>query len=364
MKKLIKMLKNGFNIMKIEKRLTGDIVGNEYLEKNKIMKNVFLLLIVVFVSCNGQTKNDLQKLNLRGKVKSMTEIEFNTIEKDAKFNTIGELDEYRREEKGITIFDEKGNEIEKNLYSYNLKRFDFVSKSDYDGEGKKITWKSYDNYGDFKYGDHFRYITKYSYDVKGNQIEEKKCKRYYNNNNPCIAERFYFDVDGNKIEGNKREGFVVLTDLLKNDYDEKGNKIEEKKFNTNGKLASVTKYDYDTRRNLIEEKSYYDDGIRDYMKKYVYDERNNLIESKLYYRDEKLIEVIKSVYDEKGNIIGLKSNSIYWANKYQNAVENADGYMLEYKFEYKFDENGNWIAQIKRGILWTEYRERYIEYYD
>jgi hypothetical protein len=348
------------------------------------MKKIFFLLFLFLVSWNKEPKNylqrlkleekvksteetidkvvtnDLRKIKLKGKVKVLTETSYERFGKDRE---ITEQDS--KYDKEITIYDEKGNEISKELYSYYLKRYEFVSKFEYDKKGRKIVWKSYDNYGDLKYGgDHFRYITKFSYAEKGNLIEEKRCKRYYSDNDPCVGERFYVDVDGNKIEGYKNEGYVVLTDLLKYGYDENGNKIEEKRFYPSGKLKSVNNYVYDKRGNLIEEKSSYGDGKLDYINKYVYDKKDNQIESKLYYRDDKLIEVLKSTYDEKGNMIESKANSIYWENKYQNGDEYAGGYKYEHKFEYQYDEKGNWIAQIKRGNQWAEYRVRYIEYYD
>lgn len=78
-----------------------------------------IILILFFLGCSSNSKyeNDVTRLNLKGKVKSINEFSYEAIEKfgnikrgKRKRKLSWDLDEY-------IIFDDKGNEIEKNRYN-------------------------------------------------------------------------------------------------------------------------------------------------------------------------------------------------------------------------------------------------------
>lgn len=111
-------------------------------EPNNDLKRLKLEKKAKFIAetINEIVGNDLQKENLKGKVKVLTETLYENVGKNSDVTNEGS-----KYEKEKTIFDEKGNMIAKDLYSYYLDRYEFVSKFEYDKKGKKIVWKSYNN---------------------------------------------------------------------------------------------------------------------------------------------------------------------------------------------------------------------------
>ncbi|MCD8408896.1 hypothetical protein [Tenacibaculum finnmarkense] len=125
------------------------------------MKKLSLLIIVLLTafSCNNQKKEktDLTKENLKGKVKSYTEISYKAIE---RFGTI----EKGERLKSIQIkYNNKGNKIETSYYSLDGS---LSSKHiyKYDNKGNKIEMSSSNSFGKKS-----KYIYKYdNFDKKGN----------------------------------------------------------------------------------------------------------------------------------------------------------------------------------------------------
>ena len=104
-------------------------------------------------------KNDLNKDNLNGKVKSVSETVYSTVLK------FGEITKGALHYKAIFKYDDNGNRIEGSIYDSNG---DFGSKYTfkYDGNGNQIERAEYDTNGNLK----IKAI--YKYDVNGNQTEK------------------------------------------------------------------------------------------------------------------------------------------------------------------------------------------------
>lgn len=188
------------------------------------MKKIVTLLAIslALFSCTGK-KNDLQRMNLKGKVKSVRQIPYRAVEK------FGEVQKGAVEPFGdnmFWLFNEQGNKIEENRY-----------KSD-----GSLNWKS-----------------TYKYDDKGNQIEENS---YKSNGSLDSKSTYKYDAKGNEIEKNvyNSDGSLDWKHTYK--YDAKGNEIEENWYNSDGSLSwkYTYKYTYDKHGNWIEKIEYNEDN--------------------------------------------------------------------------------------------------------
>ena len=185
------------------------------------MKKIILAILSVLrlVSCKqSEKKNDLTEENLKGKVKSIKEITYEAVEK------FGQI------EKGnvlyclsyFTIYNEKGNKIEKNHYEFDG-RLDYKVTYKYDENGNKIEKNDYDSDGSLDSK------TTYKYDEKGNIIEINN----YNSDGSLYSKHTY-------------------------KYDEKGNIIEINNYNSDGRLKNTYtyKYEYDKNNNWTQRIEY------------------------------------------------------------------------------------------------------------
>lgn len=316
----------------------------------------FLSLLIFYSSCKAQSsdpkdkpKSDLAQKNLKGKIKSLIETRFNTVEK------FGEP--------------QKGSLIDKNSHKYNLtgNEIEFVTygsdgkiesnhTTKYDNKGNKIEVKDYDMPLESN-----ETIT-YKYDSKNNLIEEvssndKKTVYKYNSQNRLI----------DKSEFNKYiNGFkLVGKDTYK--YDEKGNQIEFNSYNGDGSLRSKTLTKYDNTNNTKEWDSYSSDGTLNSKSLNKYDEKSNLLEIRSYNFKGNLDNISTMKYNEFGIMIemntGLEYKEFYKYDNNGNEIEYSAGGNKKF-YQYTFDKMGNWIKQTEfENNKPTLLIERIIEYY-
>ncbi len=204
------------------------------------------------------------------------------------------------------------------------------SKKDKD----KNDWNRYNLYGKVK---SFKKTT-YDAEEKFGNIE-KGVRSIIGDNNQVI-----FNIKGSKLEENKyyRNGRILRKNVYK--YDEKGDVIEENEYDSDGKLSDKIIYKYDKKGNLIETNRYYADGSLLSKGVFKYNQKGNKIETNTYYPNGNLDS--KLLYDEKGNTIEMTL------------------FNSEYKFEYVFDNEGNWTNRIKfENNIPQQITEREIEYF-
>lgn len=224
-----------------------------------------LLGIALFTSsCSTKRKTDWEKNNLKGEVKSFKEITYEAIE------MLGEI------KKGIP----RG-------YIYDANKFSIFNKN-----GSIIE----SNIGSMKWT--------FKYDDKGNEVESN----IYDYDGKLSNKLIYkYDESGDKIELNSYNSDGRLYARTINKYDAKGNKIESNLYDSVGKQTSKDVFQYNDRRELIENKSYYfADNIlsKDVFK---YNDKGNLIEENNYMSDGTLFRSITLKYDENGNVIEFNS---------------------------------------------------------
>ena len=213
---------------------------------------------------------------------------------------------------------------------------------------------------------------KYTYDGKGNLIQEKnsfgdhyKCKNHtYDHNNKVLSTIYYVSADPNLYDYT-----IYVRDSLSNlietkTFDEGGDCYSKKYFyDTSGKLLETHHYDYGSLEKPARKfKNTYSNGLLEQVIE-IEDTISNITDYRYNQHNRKIKETFTSIrhpdsnrsceyfYDKNGNIIKL----IYTEMNKPTVVE----------FEYKFDNQNNWIEQIKsidgeKLFVWT----RTIEYYE
>ena len=224
------------------------------------MKKLILLLFIPIVFAfssdavkrlEDKNKNDLDDLNLNGKVKLLKETSYSVVEK------FGEPIKDEFESQTEYIFNEEGFYKEYNFF-YGDGESNHKRKHKYDDDGNLIEKSEYDTKGEL------RGKSKFKYDDDGNLIEEI----IYDND-----EEFWGKI--------------------KFKYDD-GNMIEESNYATNGELIGKWKYKNDDDGNMIERSLHMDGELLDNWKyKYEnFDNNKNWLKS-IVYKDGKATEIIE-----------------------------------------------------------------------
>ena len=273
----------------------------------------------LFFSCSENKENDLDKVNLKGNVKSVFDISFEAVEKFGKITKGAEItysnhDIYKRER---TVYNDKGNKIEKDSHNNSQGSLTHKDTFEYDDKGNQIEWRSYVSDGSLQ-----SKVT-YRYDDKGNIIENRTINS----------------------DGNLNDGWTY-------EYDDKGNHIKSRHYYDSflNNLDNFT-YEHDDKGNVIEFKKYNKDGELNYKQKNRWNDKGNLIEYSKYDKDGKLT-FRRTIQHDKGNIIERKDYDK------KNKLKDKTNY------EYKFDDKENWIQKIIfKNDKVTHIVERDIDYF-
>ena len=310
------------------------------------MKAFVLLFIVLILSFSSENKqqNDLERSNLKGKVKTLRQISYHTIDKFGEI-TKGDIDGA-----GILAPGEYYNK-------YNVKGFIIERVGRYFGDGDSLILEQI-----------------YKYNDKGNKININQSTP----NGEIGKETFKYDDKGNPIELNRYYPIdsLEMSCRYTYKYDDKDNIIEKTTY-TNGSLeGSSVSYKYDDKDNLTEVSVYTTVGILHWKNTYKYDDKGNETEMNSYSYDGSLSWKEISKYDDNGNKIessnfnqnGVNFKFIYKYDDKDNLIEKTylsdGGYSLKDIYKYDYDEKNNWIKRIDFGGDTPKYIiERQIEYY-
>ena len=155
----------------------------------KLLSTLLLIGMLVFVSFSPSAinKKDPTDLNLKGKVKTLTETMFKAVDK------FGEIQKGEIQGKDIILFNDKGNRIEYNYYNSDDGRLSENDIFKYDDKGNKLEKTSYNSDGSLAY----KYT--YKYDDNGNNIEYN---RYKSDGSLMFKNKYKYDDKGNQIESN------------------------------------------------------------------------------------------------------------------------------------------------------------------
>ena len=318
------------------------------------MKKIIIILIslLTIIGCVGQEsykETDLQKQELKGKIKSQTKTtyRYKTTEKS------GKIQKEEQQSKLVSYFNKDGNFTERIFY--DKEKGTIRQEFSYDEKGNLIEIKGYEANGTLG-----TKIT-YKYDQKDNRIEENT----YSEGVLQQKNTYKYDQDNREIEVIRNvfafwNGGVKLRQV--NEYDTKGKKIEERNFSNNNELTSKALFSYDEKGNLIEE-YFVNLTDKEPSKKntYVYDNNDNKIEEK------------KCVYQNLSENIDRKVCKFYVTNYYKydekgNKIEDSFSDFeksIFYKVKYKNDSKGNAVESIYYTLENTPFliEEIEIEYY-
>ncbi|MDM7917869.1 MAG: hypothetical protein QUS12_01715, partial [Methanosarcina sp.] len=236
---------------------------------SKTQANLAIFCCLAMVSCNQQkdfpgTRSDLEKLGLKGKVKSLTETTYKGV------RSMGENSQRDPEIRESVFFNEKGN-ITGKIYHFYSSGFTSRTTCEYDRNGNLTEEKILNDKGE-----ELQRTTCW-YDEKGRITERIKTDFKMISQN---IEVFRYDENGRETERKNREyraGGRIITYVpgpaeqkpevqrdegkdvwitVTSGYDDKGNKTEEKYYSSDGRLRSRDTFRYDDKGRIIEASSY------------------------------------------------------------------------------------------------------------
>lgn len=333
-----------------------------------LMKNYNYLLIPIIcflinISCvtDNKTKlSDIEKLDLKGNIKSIKSIQYLANEKFGEI--VKEKVTWDKYANYNILFNKAGNQIEYSEYSYdNL-------------EAKTI----------FKYDEKGNITEQNEYSSNGNLQEKLKLKTD-DEGNPIMCD--IYKSDGklkNKIiwvrikkkikEYQKSDSIGKLVSKFINTYD-KDNLIESIEYGLEGRLEKKYFFKYDSNGNQIEIQVLNSDENLIKLETSVFDKNNNLVENNIYDSNGTLKNKHSYKYDIQNNLIEHTNNDIdvgtftYKYNEKEDLYEQVNFNLkkektYDLKRTYKYDSFGNWTEMIEfNGIIPKTITEREIVYY-
>ncbi len=292
--------------------------------------HIFIISFVLF-SCSSVLieTNDLDKLDLKGKIKSI----------DIK--AISDKDTIQK----VLIFNKTGNTLIEKDFSIDGGSIDKPATKTiytYTKFGEKKVKKQYELSGElyrkenYKYNSKKKLIEKNKSDGKGNQL---LTLNYKYNNKGQMVEEIVKDVSygSNTVDKGTFK------------YDSRGNLIERKYYNNNGVLQSVFSNKY-SNNHLIASESIFFTKKRVIKNINSYDNNGNVIEIKSYDENNQLILTVITVFD-------IKSNRIESLD-FRNNLKKRTTYKYQYDLHDNWIYNEVYINNKLKGII-----QREIEYY-
>lgn len=229
-------------------------------------------LMAMSIVVVAQPKNDLQKENIQGKVKSIIEI---TCEKEN--NTINK----NICKKTLTRYNLKGNFTEEILYNDDIEEAKKIFH--YDDRGQKTHSYLYKK-------NEIIEVVKYQFNKENNLLEVIV---YDNKNNQKRKSTHLYDKKGNEIEVNLFSRIKIIYQ-----YNHKNNIDKTLFYDTNDNMIGEKSFKYDEKGNRIEEISSYHKKLSKIIHKwqYTYDSNNNWTKE-ILYKDQNPIQITERVIE-------------------------------------------------------------------
>lgn len=284
------------------------------MKKSIILIMALLMTIGIF---GIDTKTDLQKMNLQGRVKSMSD--------DTNSYTFNPAGNYTSQS-----YDDGWGNTGEITYSYNDK-------------GLLTTNEDKSSIDVLQYGEYR------SYNAEGLLIQERLDYIYvetiykyaYNDKKQLTWKREY-----------SSDSDADLVSAIEYSYDEQGNMSKSSFHNLDMKLITYTEYRYNPAGYVSESSVYL--PPREFKNKtlYTYDAGNRVI-AEDYYEGNTLKQTKKIAYDEYGN--ELKNVSTYL----------PDNIITTLTYTYTYDKQGNWLTKTSaEDGAEFDVEERSIVYYE
>ncbi|MDR2564019.1 MAG: hypothetical protein LBC98_08790 [Prevotellaceae bacterium] len=239
-----------------------------------------LAILILFAQTALAQKNDREKMNLKGKVKTVMQIEYK----------IGEDTEDEARMK----------------YVFNSKGYKTAEISE-DREGNSI------------------YRNDFAYDKTGRLISETETDNLINY---VMVKSYKYNSLG-KIEQIKVEAKKDLLQTFVYEYSDGGNTRNIKLLKKKGMTDENFIQKYDANENMIEEIRTEGNEYKKFV--YLYDEMNRLIAKEEYNKSDRLRYKTEYAYDMFGNVITETSGYV-----------GGTASPTVFTYVYQYDEHGNW----------------------
>ena len=294
------------------------------------MRTAAIFLIVLFMSAGpfislSQVVNDLTEQKLVGKVKSLTEYNFQVRRVHGKTQK-----EFTG--KTMAVYNQQGNK--ENDYTY--KPDGSLESSTVFNYGKNGVLEQEDGYN----GDGSpEYTNKYRSDNEGNFISVRLFNGAGDQFLKTVCE---YDKDGNEtaeinytqeIERDKLRD--VVQDKTIWQHDKEGNIIKEQYIEGDSAVIRTTYFTYDSNGNITERINS-ENGFK-IKTTYKYDSKGNQVEETEFDASGKPVSKIISAYDEKGNPTE------------QTFLDKDDRLQTHSVFTITYDQQGNWIRKVQNN---------------
>ncbi len=330
------------------------LIIHRKMKRKSLILLSFMFLISTLNSINGQNTNDLEKSDLKGKVKSVKstylsrgewqsqeyaifnkkgyEVENSTFfEKDTLHSMTKTKYKNNKVVEKITKFPSENNRLKKRIYSYD-KNDNVIEEIAY--ENNKIDSKII-----------------YEYSKTNNLINEIQ---FDENNDKKSEFKYVYDERGNQIEKYRTKYGKRYKSVF--EYNASNDIVKQQLFNPKNELEQESHYTYDLNHNLILQKNYY--GVRRSGKlknkvTYKYNDQNLKTEIITLGPDDLPTEKIIYEYDKFGE-------RTLW-----NRLDGNSNIISNNRYENTYDEKNNLIktVQFSDGTISrvTLYEIRYFE---
>ena len=268
------------------------------------MRIAAILFCICIISCSENVQEGYKDIKLNGKVKNITETYFSPI---VSGDTVKKGEQIVSEP---TFFESRGEEVflsQETKIFFNMKKqiMEFSITDSISELYFKELFEYKDNLLLTRRGllsDEFFYKEVFHYDSKQREIE-----------------RVFFDAENRIFETIVKEypEKNKITELVYTPEDSEPIYVREIIFENGLPTTITTKYEGSIMEKWVGE---YENG--------------NVIRAKIYDDLNNLIQYTKCTYDNYGNELEF---SMYTA---------MDELIDMYKFQYKYDNNGNWIQQV------------------
>lgn len=281
-------------------------------------KAILLLSAIVLIAQTTFTNppfngNDLKRLLLSGRVKTVTTRNSTVIEQGnkitkttefepriAQFDRRGYLTEelqkrdHVEDEKTVYIYNQAGRLVERRNYLVDPKApvKEQLQDSYQYVHGSKNLVVEIRNFDGLAY----KGSTTYTYDASGNCIEELSQSEFLITLGKVTHT---YDRRGNRLSSRFFTGAGELIFATENEYNNSGQIIKTRQFDQNNVLVSETTYTHDNRGSIISEKSFYSQDIEDgdnISYKYKYDGAGNWTQ-RIKYIDENAVDMTERMIE-------------------------------------------------------------------
>lgn len=244
------------------------------------MKHIITFaLTAISVVATAQQKNDLQKENLHGNIKSVRETAYEVTYNDAGKLDKGEIKEFIFDN-SLKKFNEQGNITEEIWYDFENIQDSKRTNTQYNAKGLPT-----EALIEEKDGSSIKVSLKY--DEKGNLLEE-----IFHRKEGQEKFSYKYDQKGNRIE------HTAYDIKYSYQYNDKGQVIEENIHDEMDKISTKTIIKYDKKGNFIKKTAHYLDVStkENYTYQYTYDQKGNWVK-RIEYKDKNPIQITERVIE-------------------------------------------------------------------